>query len=95
MLHLNFDGEGDVLDESPGANTVAVKGAIPDPAWFCAYQFRKVLTKKGITVGQKATTCRLNGANGKQRQIIYTQHSEPLKEIIKLTNYKSINIIFY
>ncbi len=72
-----------------------VKGSLPDPALFAAQSLKKVLKKNGITSG-KATTFRINPDLKKtdtlQHKLLYTNYSPELKEIIKCTNFKSINL---
>ena len=72
-----------------------VKGSLPDPALFAAQSLKKVLKKNGIASG-KATTFRINPKLKKndtlQHKLLYTGYSPELKEIIKLTNFKSINL---
>ncbi|MBP7497326.1 MAG: D-alanyl-D-alanine carboxypeptidase/D-alanyl-D-alanine-endopeptidase [Bacteroidales bacterium] len=68
-----------------------VKGSIPSPARALIYNFEKYLTAKGIIIKNKALY-RLNNLSAAQASRLYTHYSASLKEIIKLTNTKSINI---
>jgi len=72
-----------------------VKGSLPDPALFAAQSLKIKLKENGISSG-KATTFRLSPDEAKydtlQHILIYTTYSPELSEIIKLTNFKSINL---
>ena len=72
-----------------------VKGSIPDPALFAAQNLKKTLKENGIASGT-ATTYRLNSAlkqaDTLRHKLIYTVYSPELKDLIKLTNFKSINL---
>lgn len=72
-----------------------VKGSIPDPAILVAQFLKKKLKINGINSG-KATTFRINPnlkkTDSLQHKLLYTVYSPELKEIIKITNFKSINL---
>lgn len=72
-----------------------VKGSLPDPALFLAKTFKDKLKSYSIN-SDKATTFRINPELKKtdtlKHKHIYTVYSPKLSEIIKLTNFKSINL---
>jgi D-alanyl-D-alanine carboxypeptidase/D-alanyl-D-alanine-endopeptidase (penicillin-binding protein 4) len=69
-----------------GVNEFSIKGAIPDPAAFCAHLLKTALQKKGITVNDQALP------QGKNRTILHTTYSPSIKEIVHQTNQKSVNL---
>ncbi len=89
-------------------NEFIVKGAIPDPPLFCVQELTKTLKINGITVNQTAQVQRNKGYNLVAKnpnlpdtlqlqpqlnlQRFHTTLSAPLGEVIKTTNYKSINL---
>ncbi len=79
-----------------GQDSFEVKGAIPDPAWFCAYELNKRLEKTGIVVDKEPTTVRKLMWNHvfkyPKRKKIYTQQSPTLAEIVNVTNKVSFNL---
>ncbi len=68
-----------------GVNEFAIKGAIPDPAAFCANLLAQALQKRGIVVGNQVM-------GGGKRAILLTTYSPSLKEIVHRTNQKSVNL---
>ncbi|MBX2840704.1 MAG: D-alanyl-D-alanine carboxypeptidase/D-alanyl-D-alanine-endopeptidase [Flammeovirgaceae bacterium] len=76
----------------PNYKDFMIKGSIPDPALFCADRLKFALEAKNITVSQPATTCRISGKSDQNRIKIYSQHSAPYSEIIKETNFESVNL---
>ena len=72
-----------------------VKGSLPDPALFTAQSLKKKLKENGIASGT-ATTFRLNSDLQKndtlKHHLLYTTYSPELKDIIQITNFKSINL---
>jgi len=68
-----------------GVETFSIKGSIPDPAKICGCLLEKALEKRGITVLHKKRE------DGK-RTVFHTTHSPTVKEIVYLTNQKSINL---
>ena len=74
-----------------GSNPFTIKGSIPEPAAFAAHYLEKALEKKDIKITQPSTTQRQLKSN-KTRTNIIINESEPLLEIAKLTNYKSVNL---
>ncbi len=84
-----------------------IKGAIPNPPLFCANNLHKTLYYNRITVLQNPTTLQkialqilTNRSNltsnlidsTKIRRKFHTTYSDNLSEIIRTTNYKSINL---
>jgi len=78
-----------------GSGSFTIKGALPDPAFFCARTFSEYLNKNGIPVAGEPTTDRLLGIAGKEigtRQTIHEQSSDSLASILTVTNHKSDNL---
>lgn len=79
-----------------GTGSFTIKGALPDPPAFCAYQFREVLRAAGIPVeGEAASRLALQQAGKDKRlpaQILYRHYAPPLKEIVRQANYESNNL---
>lgn len=73
-----------------------IKGAIPDPAYYLAWYFKKKLKENNIDVKNKATTIRLLNQQGdtlsEKSRNLHTLYSPPLYSIIDLINKKSINL---
>ncbi len=64
----------------------AIKGAIPDPATYCADLLTKELQKRGISIGQQE----IEPTN--ERVVFHTTQSPTVGEIVYWTNQKSINL---
>lgn len=78
-----------------GSGSFTIKGALPDPAYFCARTCSEYLVAHGLPVSGEPTTDRLLGAAGKEigaRKKILEQSSAPLSEILVTTNHKSDNL---
>ncbi len=71
-----------------------VKGSIPDPAFFAAFELNRVLQNNGIVILKKPATLKMLQKERKNisTKLIYTTYSPPLSEIIKQTNIHSINL---
>jgi D-alanyl-D-alanine carboxypeptidase/D-alanyl-D-alanine-endopeptidase (penicillin-binding protein 4) len=73
-----------------------VDGSIPDPALFCAQSLEQSLKTIGIVVSEKATTTRVLKENKEyaetNKQMLFTNYSPTLAEIVYWTNFKSINL---
>ncbi len=72
-----------------------MKGSLPDPALFAAQSLKKILKKNNIASGSASTfrlAPELKKIDTLQHQLLYTAYSPELSEIIKLTNFKSINL---
>ncbi|HRQ88217.1 MAG TPA: D-alanyl-D-alanine carboxypeptidase/D-alanyl-D-alanine-endopeptidase, partial [Bacteroidia bacterium] len=79
----------------PAGGSFTIKGALPDPALFCARTFSEFLGENGIEVAGEPTTDRLLGMAGKEigaRKKVFEQTSEPLSAILATTNHKSDNL---
>ncbi|MFI5148737.1 MAG: D-alanyl-D-alanine carboxypeptidase/D-alanyl-D-alanine-endopeptidase [Bacteroidia bacterium] len=73
-----------------------VDGAMPDPAWYCAYELDSVMRKSGIQILGKPLSLReirlLNKDEKKHRQTLFSEYSPRLGDIIWWTNKKSVNL---
>lgn len=69
-----------------GVPEFAIKGSLPNPAAYCAELLSLELHKRGVGIEQKALPF------SKERKVIFTTRSPPLKEIVYWTNQKSINL---
>jgi D-alanyl-D-alanine carboxypeptidase/D-alanyl-D-alanine-endopeptidase (penicillin-binding protein 4) len=80
----------------PNKTKFEVKGALPDPALFCAQQFNLTLKAFGVNISEKPTSIRILSEAGKyetkERKLLYTHRSPALDKIIYWTNQKSINL---
>jgi len=74
----------------------AVKGSLPDPAYFAAYEVERTLQENGVKFKNKPTTIRLLKIDGKHagsnRTEIAITYSPPLSKIVEQTNIHSINL---
>jgi len=74
----------------------AIKGSIPDPAYFTALQLDSILVQNNIKIGKSATTMRLlykeSGFASKESKSIFLTRSVALSDIIAQTNIHSINL---
>jgi D-alanyl-D-alanine carboxypeptidase/D-alanyl-D-alanine-endopeptidase (penicillin-binding protein 4) len=68
-----------------GVDEFSIKGAIPDPAKYCAQLLSQGLAAKGIAIGHK------NVQPGK-RTVFHATYSPTVKEIVHRTNQKSHNL---
>lgn len=78
-----------------GSGSYTIKGALPDPAYFCARTFSEYLNGHGVPVAGAPTTDRLLGIAGRElgaRRKIHEQKSAPLSEILATTNHRSDNL---
>lgn len=78
-----------------GKSTFTIKGALPDPAFFCARAFTKHLSQGGLEVTGEPTTVRLMMVAGESlaaRKVIHEQSSDSLASLMVLTNHKSVNL---
>ncbi len=83
-----------------GNGTFKIKGSIPDPPYFLAYQLHQALRKAGIkTQGRTTTQLELNriqaavgATKSKQRTTIQTIKSPPMSEIVNRANTFSVNL---
>ncbi|MGK0187230.1 MAG: D-alanyl-D-alanine carboxypeptidase/D-alanyl-D-alanine-endopeptidase (penicillin-binding protein 4) [Verrucomicrobiales bacterium] len=71
----------------------SIKGAIPDPAWFCAQRLHLYLKAKGIVaIGEPTTARRGNFRKQGARTDMHTHLSKPLGELIHSVNHESLNL---
>lgn len=78
-----------------GSGSFTIKGALPDPPWFCARTFSEYLIRNGLPITGEATTDRLLGIAGKKIGVgktVHVQSSDPLASILKVTNHRSDNL---
>jgi len=79
-----------------GKNDYKVKGSMPDPAYFAAYELEQNLISSGIKISEPATTVRLLEKEGKlikkETGKIHTTYSPELYKIVEKTNHISINL---
>lgn len=79
-----------------GKTNFGVKGSLPDPAYFAAYELEKTLRENGIKIKDKPSSIRLLEISGKHvsghQTDITTTYSPPLSKIIEQTNLYSINL---
>ena len=77
-------------------NDYQVDGAMPDPAFYCAYEVDSVCRKCGIQIlgkPQSLRKLRLTNMDVKKRRItLFSEYSPRLAEIIWWTNKKSVNL---
>ncbi|MEL7533567.1 MAG: D-alanyl-D-alanine carboxypeptidase/D-alanyl-D-alanine-endopeptidase [Bacteroidota bacterium] len=80
----------------PNRAVFSIKGAIPDPAWYCAYRLSEELKKCGVKVSEAPISVRqlqnLGLYKKSSRKLLYTHESPPLRDIVKQTNMESINL---
>jgi len=78
-----------------GSRLFTIKGSIPDPPFYAAYLLMNGLEKAGVGTKQLATSQfeldRL-GEKKLQRSTLHTIQSPTLKEIVRETNLKSVNL---
>ena len=78
-----------------GSKIFTIKGSIPDPPFFAAHSLLNKLEASGISTRKLASSQfeldRL-GESRKKRIRFYTYQSPTLKEIVKETNLKSVNL---
>lgn len=73
-----------------------LNGDIPEPALFLAVHIADMLRKEQIEIAESATCYRKLQQEGKwekrERKIITTTYSPPLKDIVRITNHASNNL---
>jgi serine-type D-Ala-D-Ala carboxypeptidase/endopeptidase (penicillin-binding protein 4) len=72
------------------------RASLPDPSFFCAYSFFKILKDSGIAVTDSCTTLKMLKESGKLKKsrsltVFWTTKSYPLDSIIYYTNQYSLN----
>jgi D-alanyl-D-alanine carboxypeptidase/D-alanyl-D-alanine-endopeptidase (penicillin-binding protein 4) len=79
-----------------GKSPFEIKGSIPDPPFFAAYSLLVASENAGIQSNKIATSLleleRAGDFKAGKRKTIYTHYSPILKEIVEITNMKSINL---
>jgi D-alanyl-D-alanine carboxypeptidase/D-alanyl-D-alanine-endopeptidase (penicillin-binding protein 4) len=79
-----------------GSGTMTIKGSIPDPAYFAAFQLMEGLRKAGIVTTQAATTqleqLRAANTSSAPTHLLHTHYSPPLSDIVTRTNVESVNL---
>ncbi len=79
-----------------GRAAYEISGAMPDPALYTVTRLAQVLNSQGIGFSQKPVTYRempeLKAADTLKHTKIYIHNSAPLSDIIRLFNFKSINL---
>ncbi|MEH0154579.1 D-alanyl-D-alanine carboxypeptidase/D-alanyl-D-alanine-endopeptidase [Limibacter armeniacum] len=79
---------------TPYRNEFTIKGSAPDPAYWAAWTLDKLLREKGVAISNQPTTLRLTPTANRmlKRTLLKSFRSEPLHEIVKETNEKSVNL---
>lgn len=78
-----------------GSKLFKIKGSIPDPPFFFAYSLMNELEANGIETSKIATSQfqqKLEDNKESERTTFFTFESPTLKEIVKETNLKSVNL---
>lgn len=78
-----------------GSENFTIRGALPDPASFCARAFSLHLAANNLAVSGQPTTLRILKIENKSlgdRHDLLTQRSEPLAKLITTTNLRSDNL---
>jgi D-alanyl-D-alanine carboxypeptidase/D-alanyl-D-alanine-endopeptidase (penicillin-binding protein 4) len=78
-----------------GGKRFTIRGALPDPAYFCARAFSHHLEKGGLEVIGEPTTIRHLQIGRKSlgtRHLLSTQYSAPLAQLIVTSNMRSNNL---
>lgn len=80
----------------PLGGVFSIKGSIPDPAYYLAYQLHQKLNNSQVSIAQMPITTHqlyLDKVQwDTQRTLIYTHQSASLKDIVAYTNLYSINL---
>lgn len=78
-----------------GSSGFTIKGSIPDPPFFAAYYLMKQLEEQNIATNKEAASLfelEQSGFKKEESKVLYTHYSPSLKEIVEITNMKSINL---
>lgn len=75
-----------------GEGNFYIKGSIPDPPLFAAFQLHKKLKKAKIPSGGYRSMYDPKESKKVKRKIITVITSPPLKDILKSANYRSVNL---
>jgi D-alanyl-D-alanine carboxypeptidase/D-alanyl-D-alanine-endopeptidase (penicillin-binding protein 4) len=88
----DFDWNPLVRVRMPSNKKITIQTEMPDPALFVADSLAGLLQLVGIPVSAASTTMRSGNIGSDERKLIYTYYSEPLKDIVKEANYRSLNL---
>lgn len=75
-----------------GVKEFSIKGALPDPAKFCAQLLHRRLTESGINIYSQPTTTRETVIPENRRTTFYVITSPLLKDIVYKFNKRSVNL---
>ncbi len=78
-----------------GNSEFTIKGSIPDPPFFAAYYLMKKLEERNIETNKEASSLfelEQKQFHTSKRQVLFTHLSPSLKDIVGITNKKSINL---
>lgn len=78
-----------------GSRIFSIKGSMPDAPLFAADELSKTLQRYGVSIQEPATsqmTLSTKNMPQRQRKTIFTKRSPALKNIVKRTNMKSVNL---
>jgi len=79
-----------------GNEKFTIKGSIPDPPFFAAHYLADFLEKNGIETSKLTASYfdlkRENQISDSKRNVFYTYESPTLRDIVKKTNMKSVNL---
>ena len=100
IFSMPFSKVGMVNGTIPaGENVFSIYGSVPDPAYLFAWHLRRVCTENGIGVTDSATTAarifeehRNNSELDKSRKTLFTWYSPTLENIVRYTNFESVNL---
>lgn len=98
IIYGSPDSYARVLSGTIPANSkeFVIKGAIPNPPLYCATELHKTLYYNAIAVEKLPITLQTlqlkNGLDTTKRIKFHTTYSVPLGDIIRTTNYRSVNL---
>lgn len=73
-------------------STFTIKGAVPDPVLFTAYQLTEKLKSQGTEVTKLPRALFVPTDDEATRNVIYTHTSPPLRDIVWEANHESVNL---
>lgn len=91
-----FQNQQWLTGKVPAGTEFAVKGALPDPAYFAAYALQQQLIRDNVTLPN--TPLSVGGglpstANQTGKRVLLAQYKSPsLAELVRETNFQSINL---
>lgn len=74
-----------------GKEHYSIEGSLPDPAAFAAHEGKGYLEGAGIRIQGKANSI-FSRASDREFHAIDTVYSPPLRELVRITNRKSVNL---